>query len=178
MILKSEIYPIGRTLKPHGINGEIAASVESDIDLASLKCIVLDIDGIYVPFFIDSFRSRGSESVLLMIDGIKDENQAAGLCNKDIYALRSDIGDIDSELIDEDGGFYMSDLIGFTLYDQNETEIGSITNYDDSTANCLLVVEDTDNNTRYIPIADELIEGIDPENKTISINIPEGLLDL
>lgn len=178
MIVENEIYPVGRAIKPHGINGEIAASVDGDIDIASLKCIVLDIDGIFVPFFINSFRARGSEAVLLTIDGVTDENQAASLCNKEIYALRSDIGDIDSNTIDEDGGFYISDLIGFTLLDEQDNEIGSITGYDDSTANSLLIIEDKDHTVRYIPIADDLIEDIDPENKTISINVPEGLLDL
>lgn len=178
MITASEIYPVGRTIKSHGINGEIAATIDSDIDIASLKCIVLDIDSIYVPFFISSFRSRGSEAVLLTIDGITDEKVAASLCNKDIYALRSDLGEINSDIIDEDGGFYMSDLIGYTLLNQNDTEIGNITGYDDSTANYLLIVEDKNHKTQYIPIADELIEGIAPENKTISINLPKGLLDL
>ena len=178
MIVENEIYPIGRTIKPHGINGEIAASIDGAIDIAALKCIVFDIDGIFVPFFISSFRSRGSEAVLLTIDGISDENQASSLCNKDIYALRSDIGDIDKDTIDEDGGFYMSDLIGFTLLDEHNNEIGSITSYDDSTANSLLIIKDKVDNIRYVPIADELIEDIDPENKTISINVPEGLLDL
>lgn len=178
MITASEIYPVGRTIKPHGINGEIAATIDSDIDIAALRCIVLDIEGIYVPFFIDSFRARGSEAVLLTIDGITDEKLAASLCNKDINALRSDIGEIDSSVIDEDGGFYMSDLVGFALLDQDDTEIGTITGYDDSTANCLLIVEDRNGKTQYVPIADELIEGIEPEKKTITINLPEGLLDL
>ena len=64
MIVESEISVIGRTLKPHGINGEIAATIDAPVNLDSLQCIILDIDGIYVPFFIRSYRYRGSEAVL------------------------------------------------------------------------------------------------------------------
>ena len=46
MIVESEISAIGRTLKPHGINGEIAATVDAAVDLDGLRCIVLDIDEI------------------------------------------------------------------------------------------------------------------------------------
>lgn len=178
MILLNEICPVGHTIKPHGINGEISATIDADIDIDSLRCIVFDIDGIYVPFFISSFRTRGSEAVLLSIDGIRDENEAATLCNKDIFALRDDIGELDAASLDEDGGLYISDLIGYELLDQNDKAVGTIVDYDDSTANCLLVVEDSDRTKRYVPIADELIEGIDPVAKTISITLPEGLFDL
>lgn len=176
MILQNELSPIGRTLKPHGINGEISAAVDSEIDLDSLRCIFLDIDGIFVPFFIRSFRARGSEAVLLTIDGVPDENQAAALCGLDIFALRKDIGDATD--LDREDGFYLSDLIGFTLLNENGTRVGQVTGYDGSTANTLLSVECDNGSAVFVPIADELVEDIDVENKTLSLNLPEGLLDL
>lgn len=176
MISENEISPIGRTLKPHGINGEITATVDVSVDLDDLKCIIFDVDGIFVPFFISSYRSRGSEAVLVSIDGIKNETEAAALCGLEIYALNSDLG-IEHDH-DEEGGLYMSDLIGFKLYDQNGDEIGEIDGYDDSTANALLNVSRTDGTTIFVPIADELIEAIDIKKRTISLQIPQGLLDL
>ncbi len=176
MILQRELSPIGRTLKPHGINGEISAAVDSDIDIDNLRCIVLDIDGIFVPFFLSSFRARGSEAVLLTIDGVTNENEAASLCGLDIFALREDLGDLADE--DSEDGFYLSDLVDFTLLDENGVKVGRVTGYDDSTANTLLRVECENGANVFVPIADELVEAIDIENKTISINLPEGLLDL
>ncbi len=176
MIRDNELSVIGRTLKPHGINGEISATVDSDVDLDDLRCIVLDIDGIYVPFFINSYRSRGSEAVLITIDGIKDENQAAAVCGLDIHALKSDLGEQGS--LDGDDGFYMSDLIGFKLLDQAGHTVGTISGYDDSTANTLLIVDNEEGESIYVPIADELINDFDAEARVISINVPEGLLEL
>lgn len=176
MILVDEITEIGRTLKPHGINGEISAAIDADVDIDSLKCLVFDIDGIYVPFFIESYRSRGSEAVLLTIDGVSDENEAAKLCGLDIYALKTDISAVEDD--GESDGFYISDLIGFTVYDTEKRNIGEVSGYDDSTANTLLIVEQTDGSSKYVPVADELIESFDIDKRIITLNLPEGLLDL
>lgn len=176
MIREQEIAVIGQTLKPHGINGEISATIDRDIDIAALKCLIFDIDGIYVPFFVGSYRARGTEAVLLSIDGIKDESQAAKLCGMDIFALKSDLADLDDEF-DEDG-FYISDLVGYTLLDDKDKKIGEIIGYDDSTANTLLTIELEDNTTKYVPVADELIEEFNPEQKTIKLNLPAGIFEL
>jgi len=63
MIRRDELTPIGTIYKPHGINGEVTATFEQGVDPESLRCIVLDRDGIFVPFFINSIRSRGSQAV-------------------------------------------------------------------------------------------------------------------
>ena len=175
MIREQEITVIGQTLKPHGINGEISATIDRDIDIAALKCLVFDIDGIYVPFFVGSYRARGSEAVLLTIDGITDETQAAKLCGMDIFALKSDIDEDDET---ENDGFYISDLVGYQLIDGGNKAVGTITGYDDSTANTLLIIELPDKTTKYVPVADELIEEFDPECKTIKLNLPTGILEL
>lgn len=175
MISDNEITPIGRFVKTHGVNGEINALVDPDIDIDSLRCVVVKIDGINVPFFIASSRAKGSESVLLTIDRIKDTDHAAELCGHVIYALRSDLDD-DAETGDD--GFYVSDLIGYTLLDGNAATVGTVTGYDDSTANVLLKVTTADGREIYAPIAAELINDIDPDRQVISINLPEGLLDL
>ncbi|MDE6702733.1 MAG: ribosome maturation factor RimM [Muribaculaceae bacterium] len=176
MIREQEITDIGQTLKPHGINGEISATIDRDIDLNELKCIIFDIDGIYVPFFISSYRARGSEAVLLTIDGVTDETEAAKLCGKDIFALKSDVADIRDE--DTDEGFYISDLVGYTLLDIDNKPVGKISGYDDSTANTLLTIELEDGSTKYVPVADDLIEDFNPEDKSIKLNLPAGIFEL
>lgn len=175
MINDTDITSIGRFVKTHGVNGEINALVDPNVDIDSLKCIIVKIDGINVPFFITSSRAKGSESVLLTIDRIKDTDHAAELCGHDIYALRSDLDD-NAETGDD--GFYVSDLIGYTLLDGDAATVGSITGFDDSTANVLLKVATADGREIYAPIAAELINDIDPDRQIISINLPEGLLDL
>lgn len=175
MIGCSQLTDIGETVKPHGISGEIAATIDSGVDPAALRCIVLDIDGIFVPFFISSVRPRGAEAMLLTLDGISDENEAAKLCGLTVYALTEDLGHDGAET---DDGFYVADLVGFTLLDGDGSEAGRITGYDDSTANTLLTVEDSEGKTHFVPLADELIQDFDADAHTITLNLPEGLFSL
>lgn len=181
MITRAELTEIGRAIKPHGINGEIATAINQEVDFGGLRCIVMDIDGIFVPFFIDSVRQRGSESVLVTIDGINDEKDAKELCGKTVYALKNDpalISDrLDSDNDDSDEGFYAEDLIGFKVATDDKT-IGEITDVDSSTDNLLFIITDKNGNTSYIPVADEFITGIDMETHIITMSLPEGLLEL
>ena len=77
MITNSQISNIGKLVKPHGVNGEIVVTIDCDIDLSTVKCIIINIDGINIPFFISSIRPRGKESYLIIIDGINNETDAA-----------------------------------------------------------------------------------------------------
>lgn len=173
MILESQLTTIGHFVKPHGINGEINMSIEYDIDIPSLKCIVLNMDGIFVPFFVESCRTKGAESRLVTVDGVTNEVQAADLCGKTVYALTDDL-DLDSE--DDETGFYAADLIGYQVLDGN-VNIGEIVDIEDSTENALFIIKSGDN-VVYIPIADEMIEDVISDTKTIVMNLPEGILDL
>ena len=53
MIKQNEVYKIGRIGKPHGVNGELQMQFDDDVfDRVSADHLVLDIEGILVPFFI------------------------------------------------------------------------------------------------------------------------------
>ncbi len=182
MITRAELTEIGRTIKPHGINGEIATAVNREVDFEGLRCIVMDIDGIFVPFFIDTVRQRGSESVLVTIDGINDEKDAKELCGKAVYALKSDLSameeadDTEGDEVDDEG-FYAEDLIGYTI-DADNKPIGEITGVESSTDNLLFIVTNDKGDLTYIPVADEFITDIDTDRHIVEMSLPHGLLEL
>lgn len=175
MIRDCELTPVGRTGKPHGISGELNLTLVADVDLASLRCVVIKIDKINVPFFLTSVRPKGTGSTLVAIDGINDEKAASELSEHDVYALTDELPDDGSG--DEDG-FYAGDLVGFHLTDGTGAAIGQITGVDDSTENILFEVERPDGPQVLIPVADEFITDIDIESRTIVMSLPSGLLDL
>nr|MBD5376441.1 16S rRNA processing protein RimM [Bacteroides sp.] len=176
MIARSEIFPVGVFNKPHGVNGEISATFDDGVDPSATDCVVVDIDGIYVPFFITALRPKGRDSFLLTIDGIADENQAKLLVNKQIFmraAHRQEIIEPDDEEAD---GLYAADLIGFEMLDENGARLGRITDINDATANVLFVVESSDGSEILVPVADEFITDIDTERSTITVSLPDGLV--
>ena len=69
----------------------------------------------------------------------------------------------------------LASLVGFEIVDaSNRKAIGTIADIDDSTVNILFEME----NGMLIPANDDLIEDIDAEQRTITMNIPKGLLSL
>ncbi|MCM1483370.1 MAG: ribosome maturation factor RimM [Muribaculaceae bacterium] len=174
MIKGEELTPIGKLIKPHGIKGEITAALEYDVDLTGLSCIIICVDGIYVPFFINSVRQKGRDSVLVSIDGVRNESEAASFAGSTIYVLKAEMPE-DAEDAD---GVYLSDIVGYTVIDaSNGVTVGRITDFDDSTENVVLILTPArkDADTIYIPAADEFFEDVDTDTRTVLMNLPDGL---
>lgn len=184
MITRNQIVPIGHIAKLHGIHGELVAVVDSDVELTAGSCIVMEIEGIFVPFFIESARRRSAESMLITLSGYASQKEAAEFQGLTLYMTVEDLdaqGDSESEFDDDDddeGGFYANDLIGVTLAAENIGDIGQIIDLETSTANVLFIVSRPDGSVVYVPVAPELVTGFDHEARRLTMSLPEGLLDL
>ncbi len=183
MIKDSELTLAGRFNKPHGVCGEISATLLYDtLDLKALRCIIVKVDGINVPFFLSDVRPKGRESVLTSIDGFDSDKAVAALSNKDFYALTAELPSAlapdEAEAVGDADGLYAADLAGFTLLLPDGSKAGTIEGIEDSTANVLFIVGRPDGTEAYVPVADEFITDLDTEARTITMDLPEGLLGL
>ena len=173
MITSDEIIAIGKFNKPHGISGEISATINAPgVVLNDCSCIVCDIDGIFVPFFIKDFRIKSQETFLITIDDINNEQDAAMLVNKDIYVKRDEY----SEALEDEDQIPIDFFIGFNVV-VNALD-GKIIDIDDSTANVLFVIETTDGKSLLIPAVEEFIKDFDSRERIIKMEVPDELLDL
>ena len=168
MIRQEEVYKIGRLGKAHGVKGEVSLQFDDDIfDRVDADYLILDIDGILVPFFMEEYRFRSDAVALVKFEDIDTQQRASELTGCDVYFPRA--------LADEDEEPSLSMLVGFDLVEANNGRtVGRISAIDDSTANILFELEDE----RLIPANDELIHDIDTKHKVIKMDIPEGLLEL
>lgn len=178
MIQGSEIIEIGHLIKTHGIKGEMNAILDVDIEIFDhTSCLIFDIDGIYVPHFVQSVRPKGSSSCLIMIEEIKSEEEAKLLVDKSIFILKNEYDDFIKLISGEEGGGYASDFIGYKIVDESLGDIGIIDDIETSTENALFIVT-TDNDSVYIPITEDFITAIDDDNKIIEMSLPSGILEL
>ncbi len=177
MIRPDEITQVGAFIKPHGIKGELSATFDvDDFEPEMFSCIITDIDGIFVPFFIESSRRKSHSTLLLTIDDVDSDVKAKDFSGKQIYVLTRELpNDI---LQDDADGFYASDLIGYTITETDGSIIGEITDFDDSTENVVLMVSRENEDMIYVPLADEFFVEINPESKQITMTLPSGILDL
>ena len=166
MIKKEDLSKIGQLAKPHGIKGEISLITDYDMpDISSDPYIVCDMDGIMVPFFIESFRQKSSATTLIKFENINSEEYVKLLTGKEAF--------LPSEMIpDEDES---ATLTGYMVIDDKLGTIGRITDIDDSTFNILLKIDCGDNEV-LIPAA--LITAIDKDGKTANVSLPEGFSDI
>lgn len=176
MILRDQLIAIGHYNKPHGIAGEISATIDVDIDvLRAVSCLISDIDGIYVPFFLNACRPKTAETVLLMIDGIDSDREAASLANKDIFVLKTDY----SQHSDDDGadGYPLDYFVGYSLAETSGHVLGTIVDVDEQTENAIFIV-DHHGREIMVPANDDLIVEFDTNKKLMVMDLPQGLIDL
>jgi len=173
MIKEEEVYRIGKLGKPHGVRGEVSFMFNDDVfDRVDAEYLVLRIDGILVPFYIEDCRFRSGGTALVKFCGTDTQEQARRLTNCEVFFPRrlSDSGE---------SGMTMAEISGFTLTDvRGGKTIGRIASVDDSTANILFEVDSPDGRRLLIPAAGEFIKEIDSEKKQIKVELPDGLLDL
>lgn len=169
MIRQEEVYRIGRLGKAHGIKGEVSLQFDDDVfDRVDAEYLVLDVEGILVPFFMEEYRFRSDTVALVKFCDVDTQQRASELTGCDVYFPRA--------LADEDEGtvsFAM--LVGLDIIDAGTgSKVGTVASVDDTTVNLLFELEDG----RLIPASDDLICGIDMKRGEIRMNIPEGLLEL
>lgn len=179
MITRSQLTLIGKAIKPHGHAGEISASIECRADASELGSLIMEIDGIFVPFKVVSSRRRGTDAQLLTIDGIDNDEEAALYSGKDLYCITATLNGLDEDAYCENqDGLTADQLAGFSMKDSNGNLIGKIDDIDVSTDNALFIVISPEDKKILVPIVDEFITDIDMDKLSISVDLPEGLLDL
>ena len=169
MIRQEDVYKIGRLGKTHGVKGEVSFQFDDDVfDRVDCDYLVLDVDSILVPFFIEEYRFRSDSVALVKFEDIDTQQRAAELTGCDVYFPRA--------LTDSDeGSMSWAEIVGYGIVDASTGRtVGKIASIDDSTINILFCLEDG----TLIPASEELITDIDQENRIITIDIPEGLLEL
>lgn len=172
MITREQVYRIGRIGKPHGVKGEVSLQFSDDVfDRVDADYLVLETDGILVPFFMEEYRFRNDSAALVKFEGIDTQERARELTHCDVYFPYS-LSDGNEQQ------FSWNEIVGFSLIDADTQQpVGEITAIDDSTINILFHVE-RDGEEILIPASDELIQSVSMDQREIEITLPDGILDL
>ena len=169
MIKEENIYQIGRLGKTHGVRGEISFLFDDDVfDRVDADYLILKVDGILVPFFIEEYRFKSDSNAIIKFEDIDTQERARELTGADVYFPRS-LAENDDENLS------WPVLVGFDIIEASSGRtVGRIASVDDSTLNILFCLDDG----RLIPASENLITAIDQQTRTLTMHIPDGLLDL
>ena len=173
------LLQIAQVLKSNGTDGELVMSFRNiapeDINLEEPVFIIFD--GLPVPFFIESFTKRGNTKALVHLTDISSMEDAEEVTGKAVYVDDSQVPEMSLE---EDGyaalvGWMVLTVDGELTEESDLFEVGEITDFMDIPNNPCIEVE-TENGAVIIPLHEDFILSIDPENQEIIMQIPAGLL--
>lgn len=174
MIRQEEVYKIGKIGKPHGVKGELTMFFDDDVfDRVDAEYLVLSIDGILVPFFMDEWRFKTGETALVKFSDIDTKEAASELTGCEVFFPKH-LSDREADDLTWD------EIKGFSVVDDNKegTLIGTVAGVDESTVNVLLEVETSGGNIILIPANEDIVKEVNPTEKRIIVELPEGLADL
>ena len=168
-----DCFYLGKIVKKYSFKGELLAKLDTDEPAIyeNLDAIFIDLNNTLIPFFVEKSQLHKSDLLRLKFDDIDNEEDAEELLKSDLY--------LPLELLPKLGGnkFYFHEIINFQLVDENFGHVGIIRGVNDSTAQALFEV-DREGIEILIPINDDFIKKIDRVNKNITVNTPEGLIEL
>ena len=134
-----------------------------------------------------SVRYQGN-MVILSLEGIDDRNASERARGMELFMDAADLPEL------EQGQFYVRDIVGFEVRTSAGEVIGTLKDVLTNTAQDVYVVSRTDAESKaaakasgrpakvprdiMIPGVPEFIRSVDTENKVITVELPEGLMEL
>ena len=171
---QAEDVVIARIVKPHGIRGEVVCDIETDFPerFASLERVTVRMpDEARLALGIENHWFH-KHRVIIKFEGYDTRTSAEELVGGRLVIPEADAREL------EENQFYEYNIVGSEVVTTGGEQVGRVTRLMRTGGADLLVVESKDGREILVPFADEICEDVDTEAGRITVNPPEGLLDL
>lgn len=165
-----EYLSIGQIVNTHGFKGEVKIYPLTD-DMGrfeKLKEVYLEENNELVKHKVESIKFLRS-TVAVKLSGIDSEEAANKLKGSYIKVDRKSAVKLPK------GAYFICDLIGLEVYDENVQLLGTVKDVLQTGSNDVYVVQSKDKDI-LIPALKDVVRKIDLENKKIMVEMPEGLI--
>lgn len=173
MLNLDNYFFLGKFTKTHGYGGKLNAwfDVDNPQEYSQLEMVFVEINQNLVPYFIKQMSLLNNKAVVELQD-VDDATDAELLVQKNLYLPIS--------LLPEKKGnsFYFHEVEGFKMIDINQGEIGIIKTVLDSPGQDLFQVFNKEGKEILIPMNGGIIKKVDRKEKSITVNAPEGLIEI
>ncbi len=170
-----DCYQLGYIVKTHGLKGEVQIylDVDSPKEYQNLESVFVLQGQQLVPFFIESMSNLNGAKAIVGFEDINTLESAQGLKGSELYLPLEALPKLSGK------EFYLHEIIGFDLNDvTTDLVVGKIHNVIESGPQLLFSVLTDKEVEVLIPYTAGLLVSLDREKKTISLNVPEGLVDI
>lgn len=164
------LFKAGYIAKAHGLKGEVTANLEKVVLPERITEVFLETDGQFTEYKVEDFSAR-PDKAFIKLSGITTIEQAQALRGSTLYLT---IPKRKSVAAPE---FYDEEVTGFFIDDLREGRIGQVEKVLNLPGNRLLECS-RERKIFLIPVNGPFIQKIDRRKKIISVDLPDGFLDL
>lgn len=168
---ESEIFQVGVVTATHGLRGDLKVrplSPDSD-SLLNAELVFLARPGEEPREFVPVRATRHKNSILLRLEGLDHISKVEGLVKSQVFMRFSDL----QELPEDE--YYWHELEGMRVTDRRCGDLGTVREMFTTAAHDVLVVQGPHGEV-LIPLVDEMVVGVDQQERHIEVDLPEGLV--
>ena len=163
---------IGKIVNTHGLRGEVKAVAWTDSpeDFEKIKNIIIKHRQGDINCKITNIKYQ-KNNLILKLSGIDSIEEAEKLKNSVLCAKRDELGPL------PDGVYYIADIIGMQVFDENEALLGTVSDVLQTGSRDIYCVKRDGKRDLLLPVIDDVILSVDLDSKKIHAHIMEGLDD-
>ena len=168
-----DLLQVGIITSTHGVRGEVKVYPTTDDPrrFRRLKEVVLDTGREKLNLEIEGVKFF-KQFVILKFKGLDNINDIEKYRQKSLYVTRKNAVRLQRD------EYFIEDLIGLKVQDEDGTELGTVKDVIETGANDVYEVEMADGRSLLLPAIKQCILNVDVENGMMQVHVLEGLLDL
>ena len=168
-----DLLHVGIITSTHGVRGEVKVYPTTDDPrrFRRLKEVVLDTGREKINLEIEGVKFF-KQFVILKFKGLDNINDIEKYRQKSLYVTRKNAVRLQRD------EYFIADLIGLKVQDEDGTELGTVKDVIETGANDVYEVEMADGRSLLLPAIKQCILNVDVENGMMQVHVLEGLLDL
>lgn len=168
-----DLLQVGIITSTHGVRGEVKVYPTTDDPrrFRRLKEVVLDTGREKLNLEIEGVKFF-KQFVILKFKGLDNINDMEKYRQKSLYVTRKNAVRLQRD------EYFIADLIGLKVQDEDGTELGTVKDVIETGANDVYEVEMADGRSLLLPAIKQCILNVDVENGMMQVHVLEGLLDL
>lgn len=163
---------VGVISSTHGVKGEVKVFPTTDNveHFRKIKEIILDTGKEQISLEIQGVKFF-KQMVILKFKGIDNINDIEKYKGKDLLIHKENAAKL------QEGEYFIFDLVGCTVHDEENVELGELTEVLKTGANDVYVVKGKNGKEILLPVIKDCILQVDIENKKIKVHVLPGLLE-
>lgn len=166
-----DLLQVGAITQTHGIRGEVKVFPTTDDPkrFRKLKDVILDTGKEKITLEIEGVKFF-KQFVILKFKGFDNINDIECYKGKNLYVTRENAVKLSKN------EYFIADLIGLAVYDEEEKLLGELTDVLQTGANDVYTVKLAAGGEVLLPAIQQCILAIDMENRKMKVHILEGLM--